>query len=423
MELIHGPPKDHIPATPGEVWSMKTIQRAVGSLLFLAAGLWCSAGPNMSASETTDAEAQFHLAEKLRYESHEHVKAIEAYQQVATRWPQSPWAPRALDMIGFIRYRDLREYEAAVKTYDELAAKYVGTPEADYGCFVAGCLLWRALGRPQEAVQRHCQFLTRSSARGTTVDPAIALAKDQVRRAVEQLCLDPDRSLPSKGTLAVTGRGRAAQFGVCLPGEAGYTLVYDLGGEAKTFNIQASGPCGKGILAVSVQDLFTPLRATEDGKPWASSAVIGDYMVLAGLGANKTYAVEGLKRRGRLTVRGSFDSGPFSLWFSDDPNTVVRVEYDLSGPKRSFSFSFDDVLTEKRGRLSLRLEVWEPLRVLREGQSVNTFRVEGLQHDVASPAAKKVRRTAEPSPPKKVTLIVEEIDPTKRYVIEPVGKE
>ena len=405
-------------------YSNFSIGRTLGKVAFLALCFVYCAPVSAHAEEQSAAEAQFDLAEEQRYERGEPGRAVEAYRAVVARWPRSEWAPRALDMIAFIQYHDRRDSEAAVKTYEELAVKYPGSPEADYGEFVAGRLLFRVLDNPQAAVAKHAQFIMRSREQGRQSDPAATLAKAQVWGAAERLCLDPGRSLPAKERLEFKGHVRSARFGICFPGDTSCAAAYELTDETKTFRLESRQPSGGGVLAVWVKDLYEPMRSTEEGKPHPYSVKMHDFMILARVDASKTYLVEGLKHRGRLRIKRSFESTPFSVYFTNAPDAVVRLDYDVSGPKRTFSFGFDEIVTDVRGTLKIPLKEWVSLIVLEEGRPVDSFRTDGLAERIARKKDEKMKllraRGGRPPPLPPLVLVVEQIDPTKRYVVQPV---
>jgi len=385
--------------------------------VILTAGALLCVLPRLARAEGT-AEARFAAAEAARYQRRNYGKAIETYREVATQYPKSPWAPRALDMIAFTHYYNLKECAKAVQAYDELAAKYPRTPESDYGLFVAGNLLFRVLQKPGLAAQRHCYFLSRCREVGLKADPTIARAENQLWRAAQRLCIDKDSPKPTKGTLQVKGNVRSRDFGVYFPPSAEYSVKYELTLEHKTFEIQAEGDIGRGFLTVFVDDLYTPYRVHLNDKPYPCHALLDKHMVVAGIEAGKTYAVRGQEHRNQITVKGAFQCEAFQVWFSDKPDVVVELDYDVATNRKVFAFDFEEMFTDKRGKITMPLKEGETsVRVLQEGRPFDKFRIEGLEREKPDPTKRRV----EPPKPRKITLIVEEVNPTKTYVIEPAG--
>ena len=398
-----------------------TQSRLRGSAVFLAFLVVARASLAIGGDAAASAEAQFAIAEGFRCRDRDYLGAIRAYRKVAALWPEAEWAARALDMVAFIRYYNLKECEKAVAVYEELIAKHPNTPEADYGLFVAGNLLFRVLQRPERAAQKHCQYLARCRELQLTSDPTIARATNQLWRAAQRLCLDDGNPVSPKGQADVKGNLRAKQFGVYFAPKAAYTLSYGLTLEAKTFRVESKQDVGRGFVTAFVDDLYTPYRVVVDGEPYPCHTLIDKHMVVAGLEAGRTYAVKGLDHRGRLTVKGSFECEPFKLWFSDGPDVVVDVDYDIATRRKRFTFEFEEMITDKRGKIIMPLREGETsVRVLQEGRPFDKFRIEGLEKEPPS-TTKTRRRPVEPPKPKKITLIVEEVDPTKTYVIEPAG--
>jgi hypothetical protein len=98
---------------------------------------------------------------------------------------------------------------------------------------------------------------------------------------------------------------------------------------------------------------------------------------------------------------------------------AVEVTYDVSGKSKKFAFEFEEMVTDKRGRITMPLKEGETsVRVLEDGRPFDKFRIEGIEKEPPPP---KKQRVVEPPKPRKITLVVEEVNPTKTYVVEPAG--
>jgi len=67
----------------------------------------------------------------LAQNAHDPVAKIEAYQEIATKFPDDEFAPKALFMVGFVYAEELEDFLTADRVFAEVVSRYPNTDIAD----------------------------------------------------------------------------------------------------------------------------------------------------------------------------------------------------------------------------------------------------------------------------------------------------
>lgn len=211
--------------------------------------------------EPVDSAAElFRRAEELWTTEDELVGAIELYQEVTRRWPDSPWAPKALFAQAWIEEHTLEDIPSALASYDSLRVWY---PQSPYRAIAEKKVAppppevpdtTAAPGDTAAVAQSASPFGPAPPGSGA---PELLGGEEAIQNAIQQNRLYP--------TVAAEAE---------IPGEVLLSFTVDGQGQLKNFEVLREDPEGFDFARMAIQALqrvrFRP--AYRDGQFIESSA-------------------------------------------------------------------------------------------------------------------------------------------------------
>ncbi|MFC1481851.1 tol-pal system YbgF family protein [Candidatus Neomarinimicrobiota bacterium] len=114
-------------------------------------GLVACGGPKTAEEAWKIADSE---VRSQRYE-----KAIQSYENLIAKYPDSPLASRSMFQLGAIYMNNTSQYDLSVKSYSRVMENYPDSPDAVKALFMAGFVSATYLGAYDQAEGYYRQFL------------------------------------------------------------------------------------------------------------------------------------------------------------------------------------------------------------------------------------------------------------------------